>query len=568
MKKRVRIMALLLVLCIAAFQAPALAAAWDGCASFGFAGGKGTEQSPYVIETARQLAFFAANVNGGDTMAGKHVALSADIQLNDVSSFTRWDKTAPANAWTPIGTLTCPFSGTFDGCGHSITGLYIKTSEPYQGLFGCVSGGSVKNVNVNKAYISGGSYVGGIAGRLYADKSTGGSASVAGCRCSGSVSGGGYVGGIAGHCYAYLSGSTVTVSGCCNTANVTGTSYNVGGIAGRNMANPVSADSSAFAYITDCCNTGKVTGTDYVGGIAGQSSASAFSTASAVNCLSTGAVSGGTHTGGIVGQSCASDSGVSLVKNAYYLADSASVGAVKASGGGTETEESVIPVTSEQLRSEGAFEGFDFKGVWQTDKSEGCPVPIFAAVRKTSAAVWENPFKDVSEKAYFYNAVRLAYTGGLMNGTGSSSFSPELPVTRAMAVTVLWRLSGCPSASGKAFSDVQIGAYYETAVSWAAKSAIVSGYGDGTFRPDADVTRQELAAMLCNYCKSAGFDLPAPADISKYSDADDVSPWAAEAMSMCVGAGIITGTSKDSLSPIIGVSRADAAVMVSRLPNK
>ena len=141
---------------------------WDGTVADSFAGGSGAAEDPYLIADGAQLARFAAIVNGTNDMARNTAAcgkLTADILLNDISDWENWNETtAPANTWTPIGNNSQPFTGTLDGDGHSVSGIYISTAN-YQGLVGYLyNGGTLQNLGVKASYIKGGYRVGGLCG--------------------------------------------------------------------------------------------------------------------------------------------------------------------------------------------------------------------------------------------------------------------------------------------------------------------------------------------------------------------------------------------------------------------
>ena len=112
------------------------------------------------------------------------------------------------------------------------------------------------------------------------------------------------------------------------------------------------------------------------------------------------------------------------------------------------------------------------------------------------------PFTDVREADWFYDDVVYAYENGLFSGTSDTTFSPNASMTRAMLVTVLYRLEGQPTVSGRSgFSDVKLNSYYEDAVTWAADNGIVNGTGATTFSPNANVTREQMAAILYRYAQ-------------------------------------------------------------------
>lgn len=305
--------------------------------------GLGTPGSPYRIETAEQLTALATSVNGGESYKGKYFLLTEDIDLTSISR------------WTPIGTPSSPFSGTFEGGRHEISNLkFINESSDYVGLFGYVLDGSVKNLGVVSVEIVGGSYLGGVVGcsvngtilncynkglRVASNavnnvniggivgSSTGGV--VDGCYNTGTVisqSRGNRVGGIVGE---MISG---TVQNCYNTGGVSseGTPNNgiaVGGIVGY----------SNKGMVQNCYNTGGVIGSQKVGGIVGSANDTTIS-----SCYNGGDVNSeaGTHEGGILGDSKA-EQGNTVKDNNFARSDKVGKGDV---GGGT-------PVDAEDSKS-------------------------------------------------------------------------------------------------------------------------------------------------------------------------------------------------------------------------
>ena len=148
-------------------------------------------------------------------------------------------------------------------------------------------------------------------------------------------------------------------------------------------------------------------------------------------------------------------------------------------------------------------------------------------------------------KALSYEAVRFVTESGLMNGIGNDKFSPGITMSRAMLVTVLYRLEGEPAVTGDiSFSDVTSGQWYSDAILWASQNNIVGGYGNGTFGLNDPVTREQAVTILYRYAKSKGLDISASVDLSGYTDMGDISDWALDAMKWAVAEGIIgvTGT--------------------------
>ena len=177
-------------------------------------------------------------------------------------------------------------------------------------------------------------------------------------------------------------------------------------------------------------------------------------------------------------------------------------------------------------------------------------------------------FTDVGLEDWFHEAVDYVVEKGLMNGVGKSKFDPNSTTTRAMIVTILYRLENSPDSgvqSSVSFEDVEPGSWYEEAVNWAAANGIVNGYSKTKFGPADPITREQFAAILYRYNKmgdgASGSKLQA---LSSYTDADEISDWAKEAMDWCVTAGIITGVTDTTLVPKGKSTRAQAATMLMR----
>ena len=174
-------------------------------------------------------------------------------------------------------------------------------------------------------------------------------------------------------------------------------------------------------------------------------------------------------------------------------------------------------------------------------------------------------FTDVAEDAWYSDAVAYCCDNGYFYGTGADTFEPETTMTRAMFVTVLYRMAGRPETAGTAvFSDVEDGTWYTDAVAWAAENGIVNGYGDGTFGADDPVTREQMVAFLYRFANLRGYDTGIGEDtnILSYDDAFDVSEWAIPAMQWAVGAGVIHGRSASTLAPQDTAIRAEVAQII------
>ncbi len=178
-------------------------------------------------------------------------------------------------------------------------------------------------------------------------------------------------------------------------------------------------------------------------------------------------------------------------------------------------------------------------------------------------ALADAKYSDVSPADWYAQSVGEVTAQGLFTGTSPSVFSPLTGTTRGMLVTVLHRLAGQPEAAAASFTDVAAGSWCAAAVDWASQSGVTSGTSAATFAPNAPLTREQAVTMLYRYVQSAGVDVSAAADLSGYSDAADLSPFAAEAMAWAVEAGVVTG-SAGALAPQGAASRAELAVLVLR----
>lgn len=181
-------------------------------------------------------------------------------------------------------------------------------------------------------------------------------------------------------------------------------------------------------------------------------------------------------------------------------------------------------------------------------------------------AIARFPFTDVVAGTWYYGAAAYAYNNGLFAGMTPTTFAPNAIMTRAMLVSVLWRLAGAPAPKApNTFVDVPDGAWYTDAVTWAAENGVVSGIGGSRFDPSGFVTREQTAEILYNYAHSKGYDVSARADLTAFPDAASVSGWAEEALSWANAAGLINGTVRDGqtiLDPQGSASRAQVAMIL------
>ena len=265
---------------------------WNGTIASGFAVGTGTENDPYQINTAAELAYFAKSVNDGKWYDGEYIILKNNINLNN-------------QEWTPIGNHSNSFRGNFDGRNHTVTGMQISGELDRVGLFGeCTKhnvNSAIKNITVKDSVICGINFVGAIVG--YAEE-----INIENCRSIGNtINGKTDVGGICGKIGGYSVGK---VSQCYNSSKVTGRGR-VGGIAGMG------------GIAENCLNTGEImiinkayqSACSGIFGIFDDTTTSATITA----CVNLGKVSGGESFGGIVGSTDSESTG--HISNCYYNMD-------------------------------------------------------------------------------------------------------------------------------------------------------------------------------------------------------------------------------------------------------
>ena len=174
------------------------------------------------------------------------------------------------------------------------------------------------------------------------------------------------------------------------------------------------------------------------------------------------------------------------------------------------------------------------------------------------------PFTDVHETDWFYNDVLFVYEEGLFAGTSDTTFSPNAAMTRAMLVTVLYRLEGQPAVNGRSgFSDVQYNGYYEDAVTWAADNGIVNGTSITTFSPNANVTREQMAAILYRYAQYKKYNTAASSGLNGFTDQASVSGYATASLEWAVAEKLVNG-SAGKLMPTGNATRAQVAAILHR----
>lgn len=176
-------------------------------------------------------------------------------------------------------------------------------------------------------------------------------------------------------------------------------------------------------------------------------------------------------------------------------------------------------------------------------------------------------FDDLDINLWYHPDTDYVLSGGLMNGTAEKTFAPDENLTRAMLVTVLYRNEGEPAAdNGHSFTDVEKGAYYENAVSWAQQNGVVKGISETEFSPDAPITREQIAAILHRYAQWKGIDVSVGEDtnILSYRDFDMISEYAIASLQWAAGTGLLKGRTETTLNPRDNATRAEIAAILHR----
>ena len=177
-------------------------------------------------------------------------------------------------------------------------------------------------------------------------------------------------------------------------------------------------------------------------------------------------------------------------------------------------------------------------------------------------------FADVDSSMWYHEAIDFVVTNGMMNGVADDRFAPHGVITRAMFVTIIYRLEGEPAVKGEnTFSDVENGTWYTNAVIWASENGIVNGYGNGKFGPSNEITREQMAKIMYNYAEFKGYDVSGRDNLKAFNDVDTVSSWAVEEMKWAVNAGLINGKGDGRLDPKSNAERCQAAAIFMRFCN-
>ncbi len=220
-----------------------------------------------------------------------------------------------------------------------------------------------------------------------------------------------------------------------------------------------------------------------------------------------------------------------------------------------ETETKEIPALEGELEPDPSVPETDpttpEADPYTCDGGEACPV---------------REFTDLDHTAWYHLGVDIMLNKGIMRGVGENKFAPNAEITRAELVTMLWRLEESPVTAGEiAFDDVAADSWYAEPVRWAVANGITNGVSETAFAPSATVTREQIAVMLARYSAYKGDDIATEHTLSAFTDANDVSGWALDAMEWANDIGLLQGTSGTTISPMLSGTRAQIAVILARL---
>ncbi len=175
------------------------------------------------------------------------------------------------------------------------------------------------------------------------------------------------------------------------------------------------------------------------------------------------------------------------------------------------------------------------------------------------------PFADVAETDWYYNSVKFAYENKLMSGTSDSTFDASATLTRAMLVTILYRNAGEPATNRSIpFGDIDMGAYYANAVSWAKQNGIISGVTENEFAPNANITREQIATIMFRYAQYKGMDAITLEENLHFEDSAEISEYAISAMNWAVGTGLMKGKTETTINSKDNATRAEIATILQR----
>ena len=355
-------------------------------------------------------------------------------------------------------------------------------------------------------------------------------------------------GGIAGYSWQG------TVSYCYNTGEVSADATDphrnsesyAGGIIGYNHYKSVISNcynaGTISAYLSDDVNAGGIVGCKdqgsildcyNVGEVTAHSDDDTFPVANGIMGCSTNTVADKEYYGEIL--------------NCYYINNIPR---------GTDYQHTATKCTSEQMQKSETFVNFDFENVWTMEADTLYPYPTLKGLPMYD-------FIDVPVNSWYKQYVDYAVENDMFSGIGKGKFAPNVNITRSEFVQVFANITGVDLSAYKSkesFSDVKASDWYSGAVNWAYENGIVSGVGDGEFKPDSIITREQMCVMIVNYAEFKNIDLGTISN-RLFSDHEKISGWAENAVYKCYGSGLVSGIGDGKFDPSSSASRAQGATI-------
>ena len=232
-----------------------------------------------------------------------------------------------------------------------------------------------------------------------------------------------------------------------------------------------------------------------------------------------------------------------------------------------------IPVSVWHLSSDGTLEKL-ISSYDEGSKTVSFTLPghlsLYVLGQDTTVPAWVNPFTDISKSDWFYGDVEFAVKNGLFNGTTTTTFSPDMSMTRGMLVTALGRLHGVGTGkyAASSFEDVAAGKFYTPYVEWAKETGIVNGVGNNRFAPDNAISRQDLAVIVVRYAEYAGKQFPAAQQDVTFTDAAAIRDSAKSAVQTLYSNGIFQGDNNNRFNPQDSTTRAQVSAILHRFVEK
>lgn len=216
-------------------------------------------------------------------------------------------------------------------------------------------------------------------------------------------------------------------------------------------------------------------------------------------------------------------------------------------------------------RADGTEIPYTFSNGKYTFKMPSSTFRVEATFKELPPQVTNQPFVDIREGNWYNDAVIYAYQNGLMNGTSDTTFAPNAVTTRAMVITTLYNLAGKPAVTAASFADVPANAYYADAATWAYEAGVVTGYTNGQLRLTDNITREQIAVMIYRYAQTAELHLTTVRDLSIFTDSDQISDYARQAIIWAYEIGLLNGKGNNVLDPKGIATRAELATILMRL---